>query len=205
MAEKTLTRSEQKRSSILEAATNEFKEKGFQGASMDRISERAGVSKRTVYNHFPSKEDLFSDISDNLWQRMKAAEKLEYTSEIPMAQQLEAFAAETMTLYASEDYIGLSRCILAEYMHSETLARQAMTKFTEDDSALERWIQSGINDKRLKKGSPVFMATQFFYLLKGFGFWPQTIGHSPVLTSEEQQQVIQSSVSMFLNQYQLKE
>ncbi|AMO55171.1 hypothetical protein GZ77_11645 [Endozoicomonas montiporae] len=205
MAEKTLTRSQQKRASILEAATNEFKERGVQGASMDRISERAGVSKRTVYNHFPSKEELFLDIANSLWQRVKAAESMEYVSERPLAEQLKGFALATMNLYAVDDYICLSRCILAEYMHSETLARQAMAKISEDDSGLVRWLQAGINDKRLVSGDPEFMATQLIYLLKGFGFWPQAIGHSPLLTPEQQQEVVESTIAMFLNQYELKE
>ena len=47
---------EDKRSQILKAAELEFQEHGFQTTSMDRISARAGASKRTVYKHFESKE-----------------------------------------------------------------------------------------------------------------------------------------------------
>jgi TetR/AcrR family transcriptional regulator of autoinduction and epiphytic fitness len=46
--------SDDKRGQILDAAVAEFQERGFAGASMDRIAERANVSKRTVYNHFDS-------------------------------------------------------------------------------------------------------------------------------------------------------
>lgn len=48
-----------KHESILEAAIGEFSAKGFELASMERISEVAGVSKVTVYNHFSTKEKLF--------------------------------------------------------------------------------------------------------------------------------------------------
>lgn len=34
---------------------------------MDRIAARAKVSKRTVYNHFPSKEELFAEMLQRLW------------------------------------------------------------------------------------------------------------------------------------------
>ncbi len=55
--------SDQKKKQIVEAAIAEFQEKGYAGASMDRISERAQVSKRTVYNHFESKDVLFKEIN----------------------------------------------------------------------------------------------------------------------------------------------
>lgn len=47
---------------IFDAAMALFLEEGFDGASMDRIAARAGVSKRTVYNRFKSKEDLFAAV-----------------------------------------------------------------------------------------------------------------------------------------------
>jgi TetR/AcrR family transcriptional regulator, fatty acid metabolism regulator protein len=43
---------------ILQAAEEVLLEKGYHDASMDEIAARVGVSKGTVYLHFPSKEDL---------------------------------------------------------------------------------------------------------------------------------------------------
>ena len=47
---------------IREAAAVLFLEKGYQGTSMDDIAARAGVSKQTIYTHFPNKEVLFQDL-----------------------------------------------------------------------------------------------------------------------------------------------
>lgn len=44
---------------ILAAAARQFHEHGLAGTSMDAIAAEAGVSKMTVYSHFPSKEALF--------------------------------------------------------------------------------------------------------------------------------------------------
>jgi len=44
---------------ISEAAFDEFTASGFEQASMEKIAERAGVSKVTVYNHFETKDRLF--------------------------------------------------------------------------------------------------------------------------------------------------
>jgi TetR/AcrR family transcriptional repressor of mexJK operon len=47
------------------AAAALFLEKGFQGASMDAVAKRAGVSKQTVYSHFDNKETLFQTCIEN--------------------------------------------------------------------------------------------------------------------------------------------
>ena len=60
---------DRKRDAIVQAAIGEFREHGFNGTSMDRVAAAADVSKRTVYNHFPSKEELFEAILLLMWER----------------------------------------------------------------------------------------------------------------------------------------
>lgn len=45
---------------IVEAAEALFYEHGLRSVSVDAIAERAGVTKRTLYNHFQSKDALIS-------------------------------------------------------------------------------------------------------------------------------------------------
>lgn len=56
-----LSRSEQKRRQILDAGRELFMAQGFADTSMDQVTAKSGVSKATVYNHFPSKEILFEE------------------------------------------------------------------------------------------------------------------------------------------------
>src|SRR3954453_19986312 len=58
MARKRLTR-EERREVIERAATEGFAGRGFEGAGMDLIASRSGVSGPVVYDHFASKEDLY--------------------------------------------------------------------------------------------------------------------------------------------------
>lgn len=51
---------QQTRRRILEAADDLFYSEGFSSVSMDEIAKRAGVTKKTLYYHFRSKDDLFS-------------------------------------------------------------------------------------------------------------------------------------------------
>jgi TetR/AcrR family transcriptional repressor of mexJK operon len=47
-----------KREAILDAATGLFYERGIAATTMETVAERAGVSKMTVYSHFPDKPSL---------------------------------------------------------------------------------------------------------------------------------------------------
>jgi AcrR family transcriptional regulator len=49
---------EARREVIEDAATAVFAERGYQGASIDEIARRSGVSAPVVYDHFASKQDL---------------------------------------------------------------------------------------------------------------------------------------------------
>jgi len=51
-------RSVQAHEQVLEAALRLFAERGIDGASMDAIAEASGVSKATIYNHWPDKDSL---------------------------------------------------------------------------------------------------------------------------------------------------
>jgi AcrR family transcriptional regulator len=50
----------QTRQLILDAAYSLFWRKGFLRVSMDDIAARAGITKRALYQHFPSKDDLIT-------------------------------------------------------------------------------------------------------------------------------------------------
>ncbi|MEE8600088.1 TetR/AcrR family transcriptional regulator [Euzebya tangerina] len=43
---------------LLEAASGLFYEQGYAATGIDQIVQRSGVAKRTLYRHFPSKDDL---------------------------------------------------------------------------------------------------------------------------------------------------
>ncbi|MGW6914386.1 TetR/AcrR family transcriptional regulator [Kitasatospora sp. NPDC054939] len=53
----------EKRRAITRAASTVFGREGYTRASVDAIAAEAGVSKRTVYNHFGDKEKLFLSVA----------------------------------------------------------------------------------------------------------------------------------------------
>lgn len=56
------TQTEEIRRRIVEAAYESFWRQGFRRSSVDSIAERAGLTKRTVYAYFRSKDDLLAAV-----------------------------------------------------------------------------------------------------------------------------------------------
>jgi AcrR family transcriptional regulator len=59
MSDETLSRGERTRQAVVDAAYNLIIEQGYAATSMRQIAERAGLSLGSIYNHFPSKEEVF--------------------------------------------------------------------------------------------------------------------------------------------------
>ena len=55
---------------VLRAAAEEFAERGYEGASVSRIAERASMSKGSVYYYFDDKADLFATVVEAAVDRM---------------------------------------------------------------------------------------------------------------------------------------
>jgi len=53
---------EDKRTAIIETALKLFTERGFHGTSTAQISKEAGVATGTLFNYFPTKEDLINNL-----------------------------------------------------------------------------------------------------------------------------------------------
>jgi len=63
----------QTRARIAEVAARLFVERGFDDVTVAEVAREAGVSTVTVFNHFPRKEDLFLDRSDDAAELLRAA------------------------------------------------------------------------------------------------------------------------------------
>ncbi|WP_319243409.1 TetR/AcrR family transcriptional regulator [uncultured Propionivibrio sp.] len=65
---------ERTQSLILAAATEEFAEKGFAGARIEKIAERSGSNKRMLYYYYQNKEDLFLAVMESAYKTIRDAE-----------------------------------------------------------------------------------------------------------------------------------
>ncbi|MEK5023728.1 TetR/AcrR family transcriptional regulator [Paenibacillus sp. FSL M7-1046] len=86
--------------SLLMAAVEEFLEKGYDGASVDAIAKRAGVSKGGFYHHFPNKEVLLMEANQKLSEPiMEMAEKAYSNSSV--MDGLRQYIKEYLNYWAS--------------------------------------------------------------------------------------------------------
>jgi TetR/AcrR family transcriptional regulator of autoinduction and epiphytic fitness len=192
---------DRKRVAIVGAAIEDFLAAGYDATSMDRIAARASVSKRTVYNHFPSKEALFAAILHQLWDASQTGDAPAYRADKPLRAQLLDLLGRKLRLLNDESFLSLARVAIAAGIHSPERARDMVTRLGEREEDLTVWIRAAAADGRLKTDNPLFAALQLQALVKAFAFWPQVaMGQAP-LGEQEQKQVAESAADMFLARY----
>lgn len=192
-------RSAQKRQAVINAALAEFKDKGFVGASMDAIADRAQVSKRTVYNHFASKELLFHEVTSSFWVRSKQAASLQFDASRTIEDQLLQIARAVWTVYQSEELIEQARIVLAELIRQPELVEQALAQVNNQECGLLPFLQQAVSAGALQIPDIKIAETQFWGLMKSFAFWPAVFRFHDF--SAQAEQVLNSNVQMFVRQY----
>jgi TetR/AcrR family transcriptional regulator of autoinduction and epiphytic fitness len=161
------------------------------------------VSKRTVYNHFPSKEELFAEILNQLWIRVTAEQETFYRPELPLRDQLRVLLMAKLQMLGDDNLLDLARVAIAATIHSPERAQDMVARMGAREEGLTVWIRAAQADGRLKAVAPEFAAQQIHGLLKSFAFWPQISMGQPSLSAEEQNTVADSALDMFLACYQL--
>ncbi|MNL02325.1 hypothetical protein D3C87_1228270 [compost metagenome] len=161
------------------------------------------MSKRTVYNHFPSKEELFAEILNQLWIRVTAEQETPYRADLPLRDQLRQLLAAKLQMLADDNFLDLARVAIAATIHSPERAQSMVARMGEREEGVTVWIRAAQADGRLREVAPDFAAQQIQGLLKSFAFWPQISMGRPGLSAAEQAAVVESALDMFLACYQL--
>lgn len=107
------------RARLIDAAAEAFYMGGY-SISMDALATHAGVAKQTLYNHFPSKEALFSEVVRRDAKRMTTA--LEEDGGDLRARLLR-FAIAFRALVMSQRCIALHRTLIAESLRFPEMTR----------------------------------------------------------------------------------
>jgi AcrR family transcriptional regulator len=99
----------ERRERIVTVATEVFAERGYDGASIDEIARRAGVSAPVVYDHFASKQDLYERLLERTRDELLAVWREHLSSDEPaevrIPRAIAAWAAYVETHpYASRMY-----------------------------------------------------------------------------------------------------
>jgi len=150
------TKSDEKRQAILDVAAEVFREAGFERASMSEICARVGGSKATLYNYFPSKEELFFEVMFlSTEAEFEATHKaLDPTTE-DIGASLKNFGERFLTLLCSPEVLAVRRLIVAESGRSE-LGRLCYTRGPKRSQAeVSRFLASAMAQGRLRQADPL--------------------------------------------------
>jgi len=196
-------RGEAKRVEIVEAAERVFLEQGYAGASMDRVATEAGASKRTVYNHFAGKDELFRAVLERMYGRSlnSPTGMPAHGTDLPTA--LEIMGWRVLSHIADPKVQAMIRLVMTEAPRNPEIARVYTT--SGKDPSIQRfagWLEEEARAGRLVVENPVIAAEQFIGCLKETVVWPALLGLEPAFSREL---VIREAVTTFLARYAPKE
>jgi len=126
---------ERTRRAILEAATVEFVEKGFAGASVNEIAARAQVNKRMLYHYYGKKDDLYLAVLERIYKGIRSAETRLRLTDLPPRMAMEKLVLftwnyflehpEFLSLLNTENMLGarhLRRSARIRHLHSPLIS-----------------------------------------------------------------------------------
>ena len=76
-----------KRGNIVRAALELFVENGFHGAPMAMIADKAGVGAGTIYRYFKCKDELITELFDEMAHKLVAALQANYDPHKPLRER----------------------------------------------------------------------------------------------------------------------
>jgi TetR/AcrR family transcriptional regulator, regulator of autoinduction and epiphytic fitness len=192
-----------KRRAMLDAAIAEFQKCGYESASMDAIAAASAVSKRTLYNHFSSKEVLFRSLVDEMCKRVSLLSGLRYEPDVPVRDQLLRYAKDSARLIQDTETLALFRAVLAEHVRNPDLVASAMEQYWRDEYGFTEWVSAACRDGKLHARSPGRASRHFASLIKGIVVWPVVLRQATP-KPRETSAAIQEAIDMFLAFYGTK-
>jgi len=182
MVGNTRTRSDIKREAIIQAATQAFQEFGVNGTSMDKLAELANVSKRTVYNHFSTKEELVMHLVTQQWQTAILNINKKYDATLPLDEQLEDLILQDIEFMVSESHLDLARVAIGHFFY-------------------DRWLKDAKADNKLAFDDLDRVVDEIDSLVKGQCFWPQLFKIEDSLSDNDKKSLAKHTVALILSRY----
>ena len=198
--------SDQRHREIREAAIDIFLTSGYDGATMEDIAVRAGVSKQTVYKHFTDKRSLFADIVLSTTDEMEAlvafiADRLTETSDI--AEDLEHLAKTFLNALMQPRLLRLRRLVISSADRFPEIASAWYEQgFERALVALATSFRSLSDRQLLVVDDPTIAAEHFVGML----FWipvnkAMFTGDDDYASTHDLVPVARSAVRAFMNAY----
>ena len=166
---------QQKREAITSAATELFLDRGYDGTSLARIAEAAGVSKSTLFKQFPTKAALFEAIVTESWQR-DAGDTAARPQAGDLRSGLTVIGHRYADLISQPRMTGLFRIVIAELPRFPELGRMQfqlgkLPYFASVQHYLESEREAGNADVPDTESA----ANQFLGMIANYVLWPRML------------------------------
>lgn len=201
MTNTSRTRIDINRDSILCAARSAFQTYGVAGTSMDKLAEMANLSKRTLYNHFASKEEIVMHLIRVLWSKTMATVPVVYSANTDLHQQLAAILLAEINLITTQEYLGLARVAFGHFFYHPQKLKEEIDHLSGQETVLQRWLIAAVNDGRLQLPDINQGVTILSSQIKGQCFWPQMMQIQDPLIDKEKESIANQTAALFLSYF----
>lgn len=187
------------RAAILAAATASFLGAGYDRSTMAAIATDAGVSLRTLYKHFSTKDALFGGVVDGL------SESLVFEVE-PGGGDIEAVLTDYARRYGAVLLrpltVAVFRMLVAEGPRFPELRARFLRHAKQPvGGGLRAWLGSETAAGRLRADDLDACVGQFFGMLDHDLLWPALLGDSAPLGPTERDAAAERTVRALLARY----
>jgi TetR/AcrR family transcriptional regulator, regulator of autoinduction and epiphytic fitness len=187
------------RDAIVAAAERLFLERGFGAVSMDDLAEAAGVARRTLYNQFTSKEEIFREMLRRVSGQLEDAFPPGIETQGKVEQVLRLIARAILNLHKQPEYLGFLRMVVADARQFPWIAEEFAAVMDPQTARLARYLEHLTGLGILDCSNPGLAAHQFMGLLNEFSLWPWMMGRNSVGIADAD--VVEETVRMFLRSY----
>ena len=192
-----------KQDAILNCARAEFFEHGYAAASIERIAATANVSKVTIYNHFQSKENLFSAMVGSECSVMRGQLPDISNAETSLRAELLHFAQSMMEFLSSPDIIRFDRRMAAEVERHPEMGELFLNAGPRRmKSMLTEMISDEMERGRLAKDDPQEAAAHLYGIIKGFADVEWRFSDPDTAAASVKPTSLAAAVDRFLLSYQ---
>jgi len=187
------------RKRILKCATRFFLEHGYQAVAMDAIADAAGVSNRTVYSHFESKERLLAAVFRHEAERLRprfSEQAIRTSSEFQSV--LQRFGEQLVGLLTHPTINGLGRVMIEEARRHPGMAREFYAWGpTQTENQLVDFIELGKQQGWLHTADARLAAQQLLALWQGTWHLKQQLDLTKKLSHKKIELHVEASLQLF--------
>ena len=187
------------REAIVQAAERLFLERGFGSVSMDELAEVAGVARRTLYNQFASKEEIFREMLSRVARQLEDAFPPGVETEGEVEDVLRVIARVILNLHENSEYLGFLRMVVADSRQFPWIAEEFAAVLEPQTERFIRYLAHVTAMGLLDCPDPSLAAHQFMGMLNEFSLWPWMMNRQSIAVPAEV--VVEETIRMFLLRY----